>query len=877
MPPAPPRSDPPDPSPRSRPEDAGEPEERPARADLGRAEPDFPAGDAPRPKARAAARRKRLLRWARRAALAVLVLAALGAIAVALTVRHYEATLPSVRELGSYRPPQVTRILARDGTVLGEVFKERRTVVPLSAIPNEVKLATLAAEDAGFYEHAGLNYLGMLRALFVNLRHAGARQGGSTITQQVVKNVLLTPERTFERKVREVLLARRLEQELTKDEILELYLNHIYFGHGRYGIEEASRYYFGRGVREIGLAEAALLAGIVKGPSVYSPRVDLARARARRAFVLEQMAEKGFAPREVVEAAKAAPIALAPETDALSELAPEAVAEAQRVLRAAVGATADAGGYTVTTSIDPALQAAARAAVRKNLDQLAERHGLVAPLGRPKKKQPSPFEGTPKGHGIFHGVVTGADDAAGTIDVRVGAVTGVVHVREAARYNPRGALPSQFAPTGRVVRVSLIDPAGAARDADERERAAEPSDAPAPKPKLRLELGPQSALVAIDARSRHVLALVGGYEGVRGGLDRATQARRQPGSTFKPFVYGYALHARAMTPASLLETSPDAIAGYRPDNFDAREGGSPKRLREALAHSVNVAAVWTLERVGAANVAAWANALGIQSKLGTDPSLALGSYEVTPFELAAAYATFAAGGVYEPPQLVTKIVGPDGREVPLPPRPPPRRVMEEAEAYVLTSLLASVVERGTGTRARAIGRPIAGKTGTSNDAKDAWFAGYSTDLACVVWTGYDDAAPLGGGETGATAALPAFVDFMKKAHEGRPKADFPVPTGIVRVRIDPATGLRARPDQEDAIDEVFLAGTEPTEIAPLDAGGDAGAGETTGTDGDAGAGAAGDGTASASADPNPPADAREVAAPGDAGPSAPLPSEPPPF
>ncbi|XXT19971.1 PBP1A family penicillin-binding protein [Sorangium sp. So ce429] len=774
-------------------------------------------------------RNARIATWAKRIGIALAALLALAATAVVLVIQHYEADLPSTRELKDYRPPQVTRILARDGTRLGELFTERRTVVRIGEIPNQVKLATLAAEDAGFYEHAGLNYLGMLRALAVNLRSTQTRQGASTITQQVVKNVLLTPDRTYHRKAREIILARRIEQELTKDEILELYLNKIYFGHGRYGVEEASRYYFGKSVRDVTLAEAALLVAIVKGPSVYSPRVNLERAVGRRDFVLDQMQRKGFADEILVEQAKREPVVLAIETESLAELAPEVVSEAQRVLREVAGPAAQQGGYTITTTIDPAMQAAARAAVRKNLDAYAKRHKLFGPLAR-AKKEPPPFEGTPAGHKVFRGVVTGADDGRGTLSVRVGTLEGTVSLRGAQRYNPNGLAPSKFADVDKVVRVSLIGPApepvaaaaapgqeedeDAAGEAKRAAPAATPAKPAAPVP-LRLELGPEGALVAIDVRTREIVALVGSYEAVRGGLDRASYARRQPGSTFKAFVYGYGIHARTLTPATILETNPLAISGYNPQNHDESEGQSPARLREALAHSVNVAAVSAMSRVGASNVAAFAGALGIQSKLGADLSLALGAYEVTPREMAAAYASIAAGGVYEQPVLITKIVGPGGAEIPLPTRPPAHRVMEEAEAYVLTSLLTSVVQSGTAKQARSLGRPIAGKTGTTNQSKDTWFVGFSTDIACAVWTGYDDAAPLGKGEAGATSALPAFVDFMKQAHAKRPAADFPVPSGVVRVKIDPATGLLAREGQEDAIEEVFVAGTEPADEAPV--------------------------------------------------------------
>ncbi|WP_437317741.1 penicillin-binding transpeptidase domain-containing protein [Sorangium sp. So ce385] len=314
-------------------------------------------------------------------------------------------------------------------------------------------------------------------------------------------------------------------------------------------------------------------------------------------------------------------------------------------------------------------------------------------------------------------------------------------------------------------------------------------------------------------RTREIVALVGGYEGARGGLDRASHAHRQPGSTFKAIVYGYGIHARKLTAASMLETNPAALEGYRPGNYDESEGQSPKRLREALAHSVNVAAVAALRDVGPEAVVAWARELGIASKLGADLSLALGAYEVTPREMAGAYATFAAGGVFQEPVLVTKITGPRGEALPLPARPPPRPAMTPAEAYVTTDLLTSVVEVGTAKQALSLRRPIAGKTGTTNDAKDAWFVGYSTDIACAVWTGFDDATPLGGREVGSSAALPAFIAFMDKAHAGRPATDFPEPLGIVRLPIDPETGALATPGQESAVEEVFLEGTEPTGVA----------------------------------------------------------------
>jgi penicillin-binding protein 1A len=335
-------------------------------------------------------------------------------------------------------------------------------------------------------------------------------------------------------------------------------------------------------------------------------------------------------------------------------------------------------------------------------------------------------------------------------------------------------------------------------------------------------------MVAIDVRTRGVVALVGNYEGMAGGLDRANQAKRQPGSTFKPVVYSYALHSRKFTAATTVDVKPEEFeGGYNPTNYEGWTGLEPLRLREALANSVNLVAVRVLRDVGPLNVVEWARSLGFQSTLKPDLSLALGSYEVHPVELCGAYATFAAGGTYEAPAIVTKIVGPDGAEVPLKPRPAPVRVLEEAEAYLTTSLLTSVVDHGTAVRAKVLARPVAGKTGTSNNAKDTWFSGYSTDIAATVWVGYDDGKSLGS-ETGASAALPAWVQFMKVAHQQKPPSEFPRPEGVVSVSVDVHSGKLPFDGDTEVMDEVFLAGTEPTEttespLVPGLLGGDGGA------------------------------------------------------
>jgi penicillin-binding protein 1A len=728
-------------------------------------------------------------------------------LSIVLVIRHYEASLPSVESLKKgYDPPQVTRVLARDGSVLASLFIERRTVIPFAEIPPHVKLAFLAAEDAHFYEHQGLDYLGMVRALFVNLRAGRAKQGASTITQQVIKNVVLDAERSYERKIKETILARRLEQSLTKDEIFGLYLNHIYLGHGRYGIEEAARYYFGKKARQLDLEEAATLAGLVAAPERYSPRHDAGRALARRRFVLDQMHEKGFLNAEPWQAARDVPLRLAPAADGESELAPEVVAQVKKVLEAVAGDRARLGGFVVKTSIDPGLQAAARRAVRDALAAYATRQKLEPPFtqesrriwGKPPTSAPKPETKAAPGR------VALVDDAARTIDLEVGGARCRVTLAAETRFNPKRLLPSEFTKTGAALRVVL-----------ETEPRAE---GPVP---CRLALGPEAALVAIDVRTREIRALVGSYDAVMGGLDRSTRARRQPGSAFKPFVYSYALSSRRFTPASVLTLPNRPDKGRATPDAGAPATLSPTRsipLRLAIAKSDNDAATKLLEEVGAPNVVGWARALGIESELRPTPSLALGAYEVTPLEITNAYATFASGGELEPPRLVLSILAPGGKELPLPATPPRRRVMSREEAYLTTSLLRSVVESGTGQRAKALGRPVAGKTGTTNDAKDAWFVGYSTDLVTGVWIGYDDPIPLGWGEAGSATALPAWLSFMKVFHEGRPSTDFPRPGSIVVLSVDPATGLLAYPGQTDSTEEEFLEGTAPSEVSAPDAG-----------------------------------------------------------
>ncbi len=742
--------------------------------------------------------------WRRKLALALkLTLAgvALAVLGLAFALWYFGRDLPSVASLRAYRPPQTTRVLDRNGAVVGEIFVERRTVIPMERIPRVMVLSVLAAEDADFYEHEGLDYRGIARAILRDLLAGGAAQGASTITQQVVKLLLLSPERTLRRKVRELILARRLEQELAKDEILWLYLNHINFGQGHYGVQEAARFYFGKNAAELSLAEASLLAGIPQAPARLDPQRHPEAARKRQLYVLGQLEAK----REVywpdlsieeIRAAREAEIALvSPEEDAGG--APEVMSAARQALRQLLGDDGlRTGGYTVHTTIDLGLQRATREAMQRGLRELDGRHGYRAPLEPPRRQGRLPAATELRVGRTYAAEVTGTSSERGHILVSAGGHPAYVPFSSVDRYNPNELPIEEFAKPGARVHVS-IESLGSDN---------EPARA-------RLELGPQGAVVVLDVQSRDVLAIVGAYE-PEAGFNRATQALRQPGSTFKPLVYAQGFRARKITPATQVLDAPAVYDQWMPQNYETWRFEGAVRARMALAKSINLVAVRVMEQVGPESVVALAQQLGITTPLEPSLSLALGASEVRPIELVNAYATFAAGGRFEPARLIARVEGPDGKRIEMPGAEAPRDVLTPAEAYLVTSMMTSVVSaEGTAAQAATLGRPVAGKTGTSNEARDAWFVGYSPRIACGVWVGFDDRRPLGRRESGGRSALPIWIEVMRRAERGRPPTEFARPSGIVTAAIDPATGLLAYEGMATPLEEVFLDGTVPTEVS----------------------------------------------------------------
>jgi penicillin-binding protein 1A len=606
---------------------------------------------------------------------------AVGLISVAAVLYYFGHDLPSRLDLKSaYRPAVVSTVYDVRGQPIGEFYHQRRIVVPLDRMPPHVIQALLAAEDSRFFAHGGVDVFAIMRAVFSNLRRRAVREGASTITQQLVRGFFLTPERTLGRKIREAILAYRVEKNHTKEEILYLYLNQVYFGHGNYGIEAASRDYFGKGVDQLSLAEAALLAGLPRSPSRNSPYRDFFAATERQHYVLRRMLQEKFINEAAYQEALQTPVRLSPAPALNSQIAPYFVEYVRRVIGDRYGFDPLLqGGLQIYTTLDGDVQLAAQKALREGLNEIRLR------------------------------------------------------VRKKSRTPPREA-------QGEV----------------------------------------EGALLAMDPRTGMVRALVGGYDFYQSQFNRALQAKRQPGSAFKPIIYSAALEAGY----SELSIVPDAPLVFRmapgkfwrPQNYDNRFVG-PVTLRSALAHSLNSVAVRLAQRVGLERVIQQARKLGIESPLEKNLSLALGSASVSLLEMVRAFGVFAGGGNLAEPLFILKVTDRYGNVLEEN-EPTSKAVLSPEIAYVLTDMLKNVVQSGTARAAAKLGPNVAGKTGTTSDFRDGWFIGYTPEFIAGVWIGYDDHRPLGDKETGANTALPIWLNFMTAAGQGNNSAEFPVPEGI---------------------------------------------------------------------------------------------------
>ena len=614
--------------------------------------------------------------------------------------------LPQILSLETFRPSSVTRIYSADNVLLAELFVEKRDPIPLKAIPDDLKKALIATEDRNFYQHSGVDLKGILRAVISDIRAGKFIEGASTITQQLAKTLFLTSRKTLLRKIKEAFLAFQLERRYTKDEILELYLNQVYFGSGAYGVESAARIFFGKPAKDLTLAQCALIAALPKSPSRYSPLIDKDLAIKRRNIVLKQMKDTGIISEAAFTQAKQEQIYPVKQNNNPVK-APYFVDYIKNFLEKTLGSSSlYKGGLTVYTTLDFNLQTAAEHAVT---------NGLSALENRMKTRK-------------------------------------------------------------------IKDPA------------------------------PECALVSLDVQSGGILAMIGGKDFYKSPFNRATSAKRQPGSAFKPIVYAYAIE-HDFPQSKLILDAPVSFKiatrrnHWRPENFSEDYKGEIT-LRMALSLSQNIPAIRLIETLGPSSVARFGHTLGIESTLYPNLSLALGTSEVTLINLTAAYSVFPNKGELIRPYGVMEVVDQSGRLV-FRVKPLKKVVMSRAGAAIMTDMLKGVIQEGTGKSARGVTRPIAGKTGTTNGYKDALFIGFSPSIATGVWVGQDAFVTIGKQETGAKAALPIWIEFMTKALGRKPFQYFDMPDDLVKVRMDPVTGLLASDDSPGAVEALFKKGTEP--------------------------------------------------------------------
>ncbi|MBI3988955.1 MAG: PBP1A family penicillin-binding protein [candidate division NC10 bacterium] len=704
-------------------------------------------------------------------------------------VAAYVKDLPPLDPLENYEPSVATILYSDQDQPFASLFKQNRIFAPLSKIPKPSIQALIAVEDAQFYEHRGINLRGIARAMWKNVKCFCLAEGGSSITQQLAKVLFLTPEKSMERKVKEILLALEIERRYSKDKILELYFNQIYFGHGAYGAEAAAQTYFSKSVDQLILAEAATLAGLPRAPTYYSPIVDKERAKRRREHVLNRMEDLGFITKEQALTASKAPFDES-RFNPTRNLAPYFVEEIRQRLEDQYGTYAlYHGGLQVYTTLNLTMQKAAEEALFKGLRTIDKAKGYRAEARAMARERPSYL--FPRAGEILLAEVISVSQKS--LTVRVGQYYGELPF-ETLGWTGLEKPWKVFNP-GDPVKVQILA-------VDEGKKKLE----------MALEQDPEieGAFLAMDPRTGQIKAMIGGYDFERSQFNRAVQARRQPGSAFKPFVYAAAFD-RGYTPSTVLDDSPISypVAGgvWTPENYDRKFRG-PTTLRQGLEHSINVMAVKLIERVGVQPVIELARALGIQGPLRPEYALALGVSEVTLLEMVAAYGVFANRGIRMQPYTIRKIV--DGKGNILEERlPEGEQVMKEEVAFILTQILKGVIQRGTGKGAGFLERPLAGKTGTTQEATDVWFIGYTPSLVAGVWVGHDTKRSLGSHESSSHLAVPIWANFMQKVLPSLPEEDFPIPPNVIAIPVDYQTGRPAPPDDKTAVIEFFIHGTEP--------------------------------------------------------------------
>jgi penicillin-binding protein 1A len=767
-----------------------------------------------------------------------------GAGAAVFYVSRMEAELPDFESLKDYRPEVITRFHAGDGSLLAEYATERRLFVSVDDMPEHILHAFISAEDKNFYEHKGLDYQGIMRAMVSNVWNVitGKRlEGGSTITQQVAKNFLLSSERSMERKVKEALLATRIEKAFTKRQIMELYLNEIYLGWRSYGVAAAALNYFDKSLSEVTVAEAAFLAAMPKAPNNYRPDRPDTRKRAlgRRNAILRLMADNGYITAQQAEAGQQEDLvvhdrpagAQHPESEYFAEEVRRLVAE-QFGDRALYN-----GGLSVRTTIEPRLQKAAMKALRAGLVDYDQRHGWRGPVARIELTQ------------AWAEALEEVDSNSDLDPWRLAAVLQVDNARQLVKVGFKGGQHAGYIPFKAMewARPYVENEKGEPGLGPEPKRASDvlsPGDVVYVEPvfaggkihhwALRQIPKANGAIIAIDPHTGRVLAMVGGFSFTASEFNRATQAKRQPGSSFKPFVYAAALDS-GYTPASLILDAPFVLDQgedqplWKPDNY-VKVFYGPSTLRLGLEKSRNLMTVRLAHDIGMRKIVNYAHRFGITENMPPVLSMALGAGETTLMRMVTAYSMLVNGGKRVSPIFIDRVQDRDGKTVfrtdkrecaqcdagewkgqKAPILDDPReQVVDPRTAYQIVSMLEGVVLRGTATRVQAVGKPVAGKTGTTNDYRDAWFVGFSPDLAAGIYVGFDQPQTLGDKESGGRVAAPIFRDFMKEALKTEPATPFRTPSGIRFVKINSQTGLRAGPGETKVIVEAFKAGTEPT-------------------------------------------------------------------